>query len=454
MTEASSGAFVAHHCPHTMIVYSSQPPPHMCINTLPSCRRSKYVYDCWHSVPAQEDARSLLNDAHGLNNVQNLRIKAIPEDPGPEHGLEMKILCDSFGNDRVIPVPNLYLLVSSVGGGQLIDITTQNAEGEPTTVYILKQSTVYTPAPLEFTPLSDRGWIYQERILSPRTLHFTPAQLVWECRRMYRMEDLMRTPYSDEISPTTSALLGKTYLASAGDLLDVWQSEIVQRDYSGRVFIKSEDKLIAIAGIAHIMHQHLGCAYVAGLWEDHLAHGLGFWLTGPIKLGPAPRRPTWAWSSHDKRVMWWGVNNNFRPDPHFRFVKECLEYAGDASNPFNPVRGGFITIEAAPVSFTIPHPPASDFSPLKLSMGEFEGKCRIDYPWLFREMGDFPRRLEGILLGHTNVEAVSFLLVVEPDQSRGGYRHIGYAHIYFPDQDERDTFWLTKTQFQQTWSIY
>ncbi|KAK8013888.1 hypothetical protein PG990_007184 [Apiospora arundinis] len=134
-----------------------------------------------------------------------------------------------------------------VGGGQLIDITTQNAEGEPTTVYILKQSTVYTPAPLEFTPLSDRGWIYQERILSPRTLHFTPAQLVWECRRMYRMEDLMPTPYSDEISPTTSALLGKTYLASAGDLLDVWQSEIVQRDYSGRVFTKSEDKLIAIA---------------------------------------------------------------------------------------------------------------------------------------------------------------------------------------------------------------
>ncbi|KAK6840339.1 hypothetical protein PG995_016093 [Apiospora arundinis] len=298
------------------------------------CDLCRYVYDCWHSVPAQEDARSLFNDAHGLNNVQNLRIKAIPGDPGPEHGLEMKILCDSFGHDRVIPVPNLYLLVSSVyhlshcwgktisgeyitttsnidsrkssinvselplnfrhavqitrrlhvrylwidslciiqdsaddwrsesvkmgaiyqcsfltisanmggdstcgcfneksqtrdqlprfevGGGQLIDITTQNVEGEANSFYILKQDTVYTPAPLAFTPLSDRGWIYQERILSPRTLHFTPAQLVWECRRMYRMEDLMPTPYSDEISPTTSVLLGKTYLQSTRRLAD------------------------------------------------------------------------------------------------------------------------------------------------------------------------------------------------------------------------------------------
>lgn len=31
------------------------------------------------------------------------------------------------------------------------------------------------------TPLSRRGWILQERLLSPRVLHFTNSQLAWEC---------------------------------------------------------------------------------------------------------------------------------------------------------------------------------------------------------------------------------------------------------------------------------
>jgi Heterokaryon incompatibility protein (HET) len=30
-------------------------------------------------------------------------------------------------------------------------------------------------------PLLERGWVYQERFLSPRVLHFGPHELVWEC---------------------------------------------------------------------------------------------------------------------------------------------------------------------------------------------------------------------------------------------------------------------------------
>ena len=31
-------------------------------------------------------------------------------------------------------------------------------------------------------PLMSRGWMYQERLLSPRVLHFGATELVWECR--------------------------------------------------------------------------------------------------------------------------------------------------------------------------------------------------------------------------------------------------------------------------------
>ncbi|KAJ4114317.1 hypothetical protein NW769_005103 [Fusarium oxysporum] len=37
-------------------------------------------------------------------------------------------------------------------------------------------------------PLTDRGWVFQERILSPRVLHFTKTQAVWECFEMHKSE--------------------------------------------------------------------------------------------------------------------------------------------------------------------------------------------------------------------------------------------------------------------------
>ena len=34
---------------------------------------------------------------------------------------------------------------------------------------------------VEKTPLNQRAWVLQERVLSPRVLYFTPTELAWEC---------------------------------------------------------------------------------------------------------------------------------------------------------------------------------------------------------------------------------------------------------------------------------
>jgi hypothetical protein len=40
------------------------------------------------------------------------------------------------------------------------------------------------------SPLSRRGWCLQERVLTPRTLHFGTEQMFWECRTMQEPEGL------------------------------------------------------------------------------------------------------------------------------------------------------------------------------------------------------------------------------------------------------------------------
>jgi len=40
----------------------------------------------------------------------------------------------------------------------------------------------------ERSRLSRRAWVMQERLLSPRTLHFTAAELAWECNEQVRCE--------------------------------------------------------------------------------------------------------------------------------------------------------------------------------------------------------------------------------------------------------------------------
>jgi hypothetical protein len=37
-------------------------------------------------------------------------------------------------------------------------------------------------------PLLARGWVYQERLLCPRVVHFIQTEIRWECRALKRCE--------------------------------------------------------------------------------------------------------------------------------------------------------------------------------------------------------------------------------------------------------------------------
>jgi len=75
----------------------------------------------------------------------------------------------------------------------------------PTRIAVRKKVQHWTWPPKKASsklyPLLSRGWAFQERILSPRTLHFGKEELVWECRRtvLWKCESLLQLPDMEKI---------------------------------------------------------------------------------------------------------------------------------------------------------------------------------------------------------------------------------------------------------------
>lgn len=59
---------------------------------------------------------------------------------------------------------------------------------------------------LHKSPLSTRAWTMQERLLSPRTIHFTASRVIWECQSLIETEDLLVLGPDDFDSILTQSL--------------------------------------------------------------------------------------------------------------------------------------------------------------------------------------------------------------------------------------------------------
>ena len=172
-------------------------------------------------------------------------------------------------------------------------------------VYKCLRSTVWRDL-VDSSPLSKRAWVFQERCLAKRTLHFTRNELLWECQQMNCSEvfpnglpaDLTSQSSSD--SSQTGTFNKRYFHQRTGN----W-NDLVQMYSRGRLSY-STDKLLAIAGLArqYMTRNRLREAdYIAGLWRPALPHAL-LWR---IEDGRAPtkyRAPTWSWASLDGRVSY------------------------------------------------------------------------------------------------------------------------------------------------------
>ncbi|KAF2111357.1 heterokaryon incompatibility protein-domain-containing protein [Lophiotrema nucula] len=190
------------------------------------------------------------------------------------------------------------------------------------------------------TPLNRRGWVIQERLLSPRTIHFA-SSTSWECRttRISEVNPGYREDKTLKIWPTLSVL------EDPGWALRLWHETV--ESYSKCSLTVPDDKLVAISGVAKILHGIIGHDYLAGLWNNHLIPGL-MWVAAldqnGLNLGRTyrvpGRAPSWSWASVDGPVQL------DYPDEFKLALVQKIEASTIKSynNPFGQVNTGFIKL--------------------------------------------------------------------------------------------------------------
>ncbi|KAH6644466.1 heterokaryon incompatibility protein-domain-containing protein [Boeremia exigua] len=147
-------------------------------------------------------------------------------------------------------------------------------------------------------PLLRRAWVFQERRLSVRIVHFAELQMIWECCSTWKSESghIDHDWTNDEgLSPflQTRSIPFKMPIVNA---TQDWQAIVVK--YSPLQLTYVEDRLPALAAIVkRRMRSRPGDKYIAGLWRDSLLENLLWLSTAPQRCRPAINMPTWSWAS-------------------------------------------------------------------------------------------------------------------------------------------------------------
>jgi hypothetical protein len=146
------------------------------------------------------------------------------------------------------------------------------------------------------TYLGSRGWALQEKILPPRTIHFSDRGAFWECRTLIASEDLPEGFPRKLVSPL---------VRRKGEFHWLWPD--IARLYSAANLTFGKDKLPALSGIARLYHNETGDQYLAGLWRTKIEEQLCWrrWSSKPSAERPLWRAPSWSWTSIDEEVSWY-----------------------------------------------------------------------------------------------------------------------------------------------------
>ncbi|KAK1852015.1 hypothetical protein CCHR01_05351 [Colletotrichum chrysophilum] len=210
-------------------------------------------------------------------------------------------------------------------------------------------------------PINERAWVLQERLLSPRILHFGERQVMWECLCTEAAE-IYPDDLPVDLRPSSTSLRGfgirNQSTSSNGLNVYLYWAEIVKA-YTSCKLTFQQDKLVALSSIVKKVMKTLGDEYVAGMWRKYLDREL-IWSVSVSthrfdiedrahadfvdtcdRTPVAYTAPSWSWASTSGKV-----NPGFPdvPETDVMIAVEDydLEYATPDTTGF--IRGGWLRI--------------------------------------------------------------------------------------------------------------
>ncbi|KAF2641854.1 HET-domain-containing protein [Massarina eburnea CBS 473.64] len=125
-------------------------------------------------------------------------------------------------------------------------INVPTANGRSSRVYICNAIDDFK-RDVEEAELSTRGWVFQERALSRRVLHFTDTQMYWECGKGVRCETMMRM-YNRKSSFLSDPNFPESMASHYKGMRIIFFENIYEK-YSQLSFTYWRDRAVALAGI-------------------------------------------------------------------------------------------------------------------------------------------------------------------------------------------------------------
>lgn len=230
--------------------------------------------------------------------------------------------------------PNAYggLYTETSPASKMSPLTILDGYDRPIVLYVqedLDHDDFYT----ESYPLMKRAWVFQERLLSPRTIHFTDQELYFECRAKQTCE--CGPPIGGDTLPLLTlqeefALLFDSKTV-AGDSTSInhpheqskqsnersvqklWRRIVTE--YSKLSLTHDTDIFPALQGVAKQMQCTRTGSYYAGIWEDNFLEDLYWRYDYPVStLCNDYRAPTWSWAAQKGLVKWPVIDRFWLPD--------------------------------------------------------------------------------------------------------------------------------------------
>ena len=153
--------------------------------------------------------------------------------------------------------------------------------------------------------LSRRGWTLQEKFFSPRSLHYAPDQLLWECRKGKRTEGLR------------SMLLTGTYyrgldlknvcLSRTENMVMNYRWYILVESYVPRRLTFPSDRFPALSALARFVAKQTDFTYRAGIWLEDYCIGLLWFCEHLETRSDHYVAPSWSWASISTRYTHRGI---------------------------------------------------------------------------------------------------------------------------------------------------